>query len=53
VDKRLKDIAKKLKADEKGEKEKGPEKKKEENNDEQSKENKWSGEVESPRFFLD
>jgi lon-related putative ATP-dependent protease len=37
VDKRLKDIAKKLKAEEKGEKEKEPEKKKEENNDEPKK----------------
>jgi len=34
VDKRLKEMAKKLKADEKGEKEKEPEKKKDENNDE-------------------
>jgi len=34
VDKRLREIAKKLKAEEKGEKEKEPEKKKEENNDE-------------------
>ncbi len=38
VDKRLKDIAKKLKADEKGEKDKEPEKKKDENNDEPKKE---------------
>jgi lon-related putative ATP-dependent protease len=38
VDKRLRDIARKLKADEKGEKEKEPEKKKEENNDEPKKE---------------
>jgi len=33
VDKRLKEMAKKLKADEKGEKEKEPEKKKDENNE--------------------
>jgi lon-related putative ATP-dependent protease len=38
VDKRLKEIAKKLKADEKGDKEKEPEKKKDENNDAPKKE---------------
>ena len=37
VDKRLREMAKKQKADEKGEKEKEPEKKKEENNDEPKK----------------
>ena len=40
VDKRLKEIAKKLKADEKGEKDKEPEKRKDENNDEPKKEKK-------------
>ena len=40
VDKRLKEMAKKLKADEKGEKDKEPEKKKDDNNDEAKKEKK-------------
>jgi hypothetical protein len=40
VDKRLKEIAKKLKADEKGEKDKEPEKRKDENNDKPKKVNK-------------